>query len=111
MFLIEVGMGVVLPIGLLLSERVRSSQRGLVAAGFLAVLGFVMNRLNVSVTGMEGAAGMRYFPSWMEITVSAGIVALAMAAFAAAVRYLPIFHAEEGPGGAEEILVGPYAGG
>ncbi len=96
MFLIEVGLGVVLPVALLLSGRIRSSERGLVVAAYLAVLGFVMNRLNVSVTGMEGAAGVRYFPSWMEIAVSIGIVALGMAAFAVAVRWLPIFPAEVG---------------
>jgi Ni/Fe-hydrogenase subunit HybB-like protein len=54
-------------------------------------MGFVMNRLNISVTGMERAAGVRYVPSWMEITVSLGLVALGFAAFALAVRYLPIF--------------------
>ena len=93
MFLLEVGLGVVLPVALLIPARVRSSESGLVAASFLAVLGFVMNRLNVTVTGMEGAAGVRYLPSWMEIAVSAGIVAMAMAAFAYAVRLLPIFQA------------------
>ena len=41
MFLIEVGMGVVLPVGLLLSERVRSSQRGLVAAGAFTLTAIV----------------------------------------------------------------------
>lgn len=35
-----------------------------------------MNRLNVNGTGMEGAAGARYFPSWMEIGVSLHLVAL-----------------------------------
>jgi Ni/Fe-hydrogenase subunit HybB-like protein len=63
----------------------------LVAGAFLAVLGFVMNRLNVSVTGMEGAAAGRYLPSWMEIVVSVGLVGLGFALFALAVRYLPIF--------------------
>jgi Ni/Fe-hydrogenase subunit HybB-like protein len=95
MFLIEIGLGVILPVGLLASRRVRSSPRGLVIGAFLAVLGFVMNRLNVSVTGMEGAAGVRYLPSWMEITVSIGLVALGMAAFAVAVKFLPIFEREE----------------
>ena len=85
-----------MPVGLLASRRVRSSPRGLVIGAFLAVLGFVMNRLNVSVTGMEGAAGVRYLPSWMEITVSIGLVALGMAAFAVAVKFLPIFEHEEG---------------
>jgi Ni/Fe-hydrogenase subunit HybB-like protein len=91
MFLLEMLIGVVLPVGLLLVERVRFSSTGLVLAALLAVLGFVMNRLNVSVTGMEGAAGMRYVPSWMEITVSLGLVALGFAFFTLAMRYLPVF--------------------
>jgi Ni/Fe-hydrogenase subunit HybB-like protein len=91
MFLLEVGLGIVLPLAMLLFDRVRTNPRGLVAAALLTVLGFVMNRLNVSVTGMEAASGVRYLPSWMEITVSLGLVALGFAAFALAVRYLPIF--------------------
>jgi Ni/Fe-hydrogenase subunit HybB-like protein len=93
MFLLEFGLGVILPVGLLAIGRVRRSQTGLVVAAFLVVMGFVMNRLNISVTGMETAAGVRYIPSWMEITVSVGLVAIGMAAFALAVRYLPIFPA------------------
>jgi Ni/Fe-hydrogenase subunit HybB-like protein len=91
LFLLELGMGVVVPVVLLLLGRVRRSERGLVVVGFLAVLGFVLNRLNVSVTGMERAAGVRYLPSWMEIAVSAGLVAVGFAAFALAARYLSIF--------------------
>ncbi len=97
MFLIEMGLGVLLPVALLLFRKVRTSERGLVAASFLVVLGFVMNRLNVSITGMEGAAGIRYLPSWMEIVVSLGLVAIGMAVFALAVCYLPIFHSEPAP--------------
>jgi Ni/Fe-hydrogenase subunit HybB-like protein len=97
MFLLEFGLGVVLPVLLLSSARVRTSPRGLVFASFLTVLGFVMNRLNVSVTGMEAASGTRYFPSWMEVTVSVGLVAVGFAAFALAARYLPIFPVSEEP--------------
>jgi Ni/Fe-hydrogenase subunit HybB-like protein len=91
MFVIEMTLGVVLPVGLLLIDRIRTNPTGLVVAALFAVLGFVMNRLNVSVTGMEGAAGVQYVPSWMEVTVSLGLVALGFALFTAAVRYLPIF--------------------
>lgn len=91
MFLLEVGLGVVLPIVLLALPRVRASERGLVAAAFLAILGFVMNRLNVAVTGMERAAGVHYLPSWMEVAVSVGLVAVGFAVFALAARHLPIF--------------------
>jgi Ni/Fe-hydrogenase subunit HybB-like protein len=93
MFLLEMGVGVVVPVGLLLVDRVRRSPTGLVVAAVFAVLGFVMNRLNVSVTGMEGAAGVQYVPSWMELTVSLGLVALGFTLFALAVRYLPVFPA------------------
>ncbi len=91
MFLFEFIVGVVLPVGLLLVERVRTHPTGLVVSSLFAVLGFVINRLNVSVTGMEGAAGVQYVPSWMEISVSLGLVGLGFALFAVAVRYLPVF--------------------
>jgi hypothetical protein len=92
---------VLLPLALLASPAIRRRPEGIVAGAFLAVLGFVMNRLNVSVTGMEGAAGVRYLPSWMEITVSLGLVALGMAAFGLAVRFLPIFGPEHAAAGVE----------
>lgn len=105
MFLLEITLGVVLPVALLAFRRLRTSPRWLVGVSFLAVLGFVVNRLNVSVTGMERAAGVRYVPSVMEIIVSVGLVGLGMAVFALAVRYFNIFpeHAPapeaEAPGG------------
>ncbi len=91
MFLLEMGLGVLLPIILLAIPRVRARQPGLVTGAFLAILGFVMHRLNVSVTGMERAAGVAYFPSWMEIALSLALVAAGFAMFGLAVRYLPIF--------------------
>jgi len=103
MFLAEFGLGVVLPVLLLAWPLVRRSRSGLVAGALFAVLGFVMHRLNVSVTGLERASGTRYTPSWMEWTVSIGLVALAFAAFALAARYLPIFPAR-GRGAEEPAL-------
>ena len=91
MFLLEIGLGVLLPILLLAIPRIRGTQPGLVTGAFLVVLGFVMNRLNVSVTGMERASGVSYFPSWMEFAISLALVAGGFAIFGLAVRYLPIF--------------------
>ncbi len=95
MFLAEMVLGVVLPVLLLAFRRIRQNPQWLVFGAFLAVLGFVMNRLNVSITGMERALGGRYVPSAMEIVVSLGLVAIGMAVFALAVRHLNIF--PEGP--------------
>lgn len=91
MFLLEVGLGVLLPVVMLAIPAVRNRQQGLVTGAYLAVLGFIMNRLNVSITGLERAAGTHYFPSWMEIAVSLALVAAGFAAFGLAVKHLPIF--------------------
>lgn len=108
MFALELGLGTVLPVLLLAFARIRTSPKGLVIGAFLVVLGFVMNRLNVSVTGMEAAAGVRYVPSGMEILVSLGLVGLGFAAFSLAVRYLPIFPEKRlRPGARGEELLGP----
>jgi len=95
MFLGEFGLGVVLPIVLLSFPRVRRSKGGLVIGAAFAVLGFVMYRLNVSITGFERSSGTHYVPSWMEMTVSIGLVAVGFAAFAIATKLLPIFPAHE----------------
>jgi Ni/Fe-hydrogenase subunit HybB-like protein len=91
MFQLEFALGVLIPVGLLSWPRVRRSPNGLVLGATSAVLGFVLYRLNVSVTGLERASGVHYVPSWMEMAVSVGLVALGFSAFALAVRYLPIF--------------------
>src|SRR5574341_1103534 len=46
MFLLEMGLGVLLPILLLAIPRIRRTRAGLVTGAFLAVLGFVMNRID-----------------------------------------------------------------
>jgi Ni/Fe-hydrogenase subunit HybB-like protein len=91
MFLAEFGLGVLLPVLLLATPRVRARQSGLVIGAFLTVLGFVMNRLNVSITGMERASGAAYFPSWVEVAISLALVAAGFAVFGLAVHYLPVF--------------------
>ncbi len=100
MFLLEFGLGTLLPVLLLCWPRIRRSPAGLVVNAFMVVLGFVLYRLNVSLTGLERASGTHYVPSWMEFTVTFGLVALGFAAFALAARYLTIFpeHSHGRPG-------------
>ena len=57
-------------------------------------MGFILNRLNISITGMEAWAGVSYFPSWMEIMVTVSIVTFGFVIFAMAARYLPVFKHE-----------------
>ncbi|MDZ7267703.1 MAG: Ni/Fe-hydrogenase cytochrome b subunit [candidate division KSB1 bacterium] len=87
----EMGLGVLLPMILLARPHVRRHPTGLFCSALLVVLGFVLNRMNVSITGMEAWARAGYFPSWMEIAVTMMIVALGITAFALAARHLPVF--------------------
>ena len=91
LFQLEAIIGLVLPFVLLAIPRVRQSARGLYAASLLTVLGFITNRLNVSITGLEGAQGGHYIPAVGEIMVTAMLVALGFGAFNLAARYLPVY--------------------
>ena len=92
--LLELVAGLLLPIVMLFTRRIRQSQGGLYLAAVLVVLGFITNRLNVSITGMEGAAGMHYIPKWTEMAVTAMMIAGGFALFGLAAKYLPIFPEE-----------------
>lgn len=94
MFVAELGLGAILPMVLLASARYRRSPRRLAWAQGLVVLGFVFQRLNVSVTAVEAATGQRYLPSLSEFMVSTSLVALGLWAFVLACRFLPIFPKE-----------------
>jgi Ni/Fe-hydrogenase subunit HybB-like protein len=93
LFLVEVVIGLLLPIALLLNRRVRESVGGLFLSAVLVLLGFITNRLNVSITGMEASAGLHYIPKWTEFAVTASMIAAGFAIFALAAKYLPIFPA------------------
>jgi Ni/Fe-hydrogenase subunit HybB-like protein len=97
LFLIEVVLGLALPIALLSNRRIRESTGGLYLASVLVLLGFITNRLNVSITGMEASAGLHYFPKWTEVAITASIVAAGFAIFGLAAKYLPIFPKEPFP--------------
>lgn len=99
LFWIENIMGIFLPMILLMFRRVRYHNFGLFASAVMVILGFVMNRLNVSITGMTRGSQTTYFPSFLEIMVTVMIVSLGFVIFSKAVRYFPIFSdsAEEAP--------------
>ena len=94
LFWLEIGLSIILPLFLLLQRRVRNSADGLYWAAVLVVLGFITNRMNVSITGFEGSTGVRYFPKWTELAVTGMIIASGFALFGLAVKYLPIFPKE-----------------
>jgi Ni/Fe-hydrogenase subunit HybB-like protein len=95
LFWVEIGLSAVVPLILLMQKKIRSSAAGLYVSAVLVVLGFITNRLNVSITGLEASAGVRYIPKWTELAITGAIIAAGFALFGLATKYLPIFPAEE----------------
>ncbi len=91
----EIGLGVLLPMGLLALPAARRSESGLFFGALLTVMGFIVNRLNVAITGMAASSGVLYVPSVLEFAVTLSIVALGFTLFALAVKHLPVFPREE----------------
>jgi Ni/Fe-hydrogenase subunit HybB-like protein len=94
-FWLEKVVGVIIPFFLLAQKKVRENETGLFWSAAMIIIGFVLNRLNISITGMEGWAGKSYFPSWMEISVTLSIVAVGFIVFGLAAKYLPLFKHEQ----------------
>ena len=57
----------------------------------MVVFGFIANRLNVAVTGLEAGSGTHYIPKWTEVAVTLSIVGAGFAIFRIIAEYFPIF--------------------
>jgi Ni/Fe-hydrogenase subunit HybB-like protein len=84
----------VVPTILLFQSRVRIRPGALYACAVMIVFGFIANRLNVAITGMEAASGTHYIPKWSEIAVTLSIVAVGFAIFRVIGEHFPIFEAQ-----------------
>jgi Ni/Fe-hydrogenase subunit HybB-like protein len=96
-FIVELAVSAVVPAVLLTSRRVRSSIGGLATAAALTVFGMVMYRMDACIVAFARPAGATYFPSWMEIGVSLGLVAAGVLAFLFFVQHFAVYEAEAAP--------------
>ncbi len=99
MWMIEIGGGIVLPIILLLQERVRRSVTGLLTAATLViVLGVALNRINVFLVAYTPLYPTGpYFPSVFEIMVTVGLISALVLVYRFLVMHLPIIAGEKVP--------------
>lgn len=86
-FWLEVVFGVIVPLILLSSPRVRQNRVLLFRSALLVVLGVLLNRFNVLFFGM---GGVFYAPSWAEFAVSAGLTSLGILMYMFAAKYFPV---------------------
>jgi len=72
-FLLEIGIGLVLPLCIVFSPLV-NYRIFILLYGFLAVFGVILNRMNVVITGMWTSTGGGYIPAVTEVLVTIGLV-------------------------------------
>ncbi len=93
-FFVEMFGTVALPAILLSFREIRHSPKGLAWGAGLAAFGVVLNRFNVSLTSYIGYRQFGYFPSAVEIFITAALVAMGIVIFDLGMRYLPVYKSE-----------------
>jgi Ni/Fe-hydrogenase subunit HybB-like protein len=95
LFHLEMILGTVIPVILLSSAKLREDKKWLYISSTFVIGGFLLNRMNVSITSIAASAGVTYFPSWTEISITMMIVVIGMWAFKMIVKNFPVFTEEE----------------
>jgi Ni/Fe-hydrogenase subunit HybB-like protein len=94
LFWLEIGLSIVAPLVLILVLGASDRPKVLLTTAFLSVGGFILYRINVSITAIDATVRAGYFPSFWEVVISLGVVTAGCVVFAAAVKYLPIYEDE-----------------
>lgn len=93
LFITEISLTLILPLAIFFSPLVK--RRGWLTAGaMMVVIGFVLNRINVSGLATVTSTGTRYFPSWTEFMVSIGIVSASALVFFFFVERFHVYETE-----------------
>ena len=87
---LELILGVAIPL-LILLTRLGSHSQGPFWAGVFAIFGTFINRLVVSWIGMAEPSHVTYTPSWIELTITVGLLAGAFLVYGVVVRYFKLF--------------------
>ena len=89
-YLLELLGFVAAPAALYANGCRRRSVPAVRAAAAMALIGIVLNRLNVSVIAFRWNAAVHYVPTWMEIVVTAGVISAELWVFRWVVNRMPV---------------------
>jgi Ni/Fe-hydrogenase subunit HybB-like protein len=89
-YLLEIGPFVVLPMLIFIfSYRMKSMKLSIIGSA-LALVGILLNRLNVSLIAYNIDAAVRYIPTWQELTVSIAIILIQIWVFRWIILRMPV---------------------
>jgi len=91
MFVVEIIVGIIIPLRMLFSEKVLNSKLWLYIAASLVTAGVMLNRINCFLVAYSAPYALdSYFPSIGEISVTIGFIAIIVLLYRALVMFLPI---------------------
>jgi len=93
-YLVEILGLTAVPMALLVAGSNRRSLPLVKVGAVLAILGVLLNRLNISVIAFKWYAPVHYVPTWMEFVVSAAVLSAELWVFRWVVRRLPVLGGE-----------------
>ena len=91
MFVVEIVIGIIIPLRMLFSEKVLKSPLWLFVSASLVVAGVLLNRINCFLVAYSAPYALdSYFPSIGEISVTIGFIAILVLIYRACVMFFPI---------------------
>jgi Ni/Fe-hydrogenase subunit HybB-like protein len=91
MFTIEIVVGIIIPLRMFLSKRVLQTPSLLFTASSLVIFGVLLNRINNFIVAYTPPYSFgSYFPSFGEISVTVGFVALLVLIYRLIVLNFPV---------------------
>jgi Ni/Fe-hydrogenase subunit HybB-like protein len=98
LFVLEILIGFVIPLRLFMSRSISKSPYGLFIASTMVIIGVMMNRINNFLVAYNPPfAEKSYFPSFGEISVTLGLIAIEILLYRAFVKIFPIISLPESP--------------
>jgi Ni/Fe-hydrogenase subunit HybB-like protein len=95
LFYLEIILGTIIPIYLLSYKKFREDKKWLYLISILVICGLILNRLNVSITGLVASSGINYFPSFDEISITMMLVVIAIFIFRLIAKNFTVFIRED----------------
>lgn len=95
LFYLEIILGTIIPIYLLSYKKFREDKKWLYLISTLVICGLILNRLNVSITGLVASSGINYFPSFDEISITMMLVVIAIFIFRIIAKNFAVFISDE----------------
>lgn len=90
-FYVEIIVGVIIPLRMLFIEKVVNSPNWLFAASLMVIFGVLLNRINCFIVAYTPPYSIApYFPSFGEISVTLGFIAIEVLLYRLFVKHFPV---------------------